>query len=457
MKPPLQSRRCQPRRRFRSNSNVVAIHLIHANPLQPRKLFSEEALHELMLSIKEHGVIQPILVAHKTDGTYEIIAGERRWRAAQRAGLTELPVVLKSGTENQKFAMALIENIQRADLNGIELAKGYQRLRDEFEMTQEAIAKAVGKDRAVVANALRLLALAPEIQTAVEEGKISSAHARTLAGLEDAAAQKDLFQKIISEQLSVRAVEEAVRAKKSVKVREHVRLNGYDVKAPEVRTIEEDLQQVLTRKVELHETNSTSHKGWLKLEFYSLDDLEALITRLKKIRPEIFLLAPGTASHSLHAEAQRRDTGYPVFLASRSNPNEYSVFANNGWDGNWYVGYDTAWIQKLPPLPGGNYARAFVGAKLGRMKTLPPAGRPPVFNPIPDRIVDKALILLHNRPGGPTIACGLRPPRIFRWMEARNTLWKIRGKPNGSGWKFPRTGLMQRGRTIWPYGRRRRN
>jgi len=109
-----------------------------------------------------------------------------------------------------------------------------------------------------------------------------------------------------------------------------------------------------------------------------------LLPALKK-RPEIFFLVLGCVALA-HAEPQRRDAGFPVFVASRSNPNEYSVFANNGWDGNWYVGYDTAWIQKLPPLPGGNYARAFIGAKLGRMKTLPPVGRPPVFNPIPGEL-----------------------------------------------------------------------
>jgi ParB family chromosome partitioning protein len=161
------------------SQSQVAIASIRANPKQPRKIFAEQALNELSDSIKEHGVLQPILVSAQGDGTYEIIAGERRWRAAQRAGLTEIPVVLKSGSETEKFAIALIENIQRADLNAIELAKGYKRLQDEFTMTQEAIAKAVGKDRAVVANALRLLSLAPEIQSAVEAGKLSAAHART--------------------------------------------------------------------------------------------------------------------------------------------------------------------------------------------------------------------------------------------------------------------------------------
>jgi len=264
------------------NMALVSMAAIRPNPDQPRKIFSEEALAELAASITEHGVLQPILVSAHPDGAYEIIAGERRWRAAQRAGLKEIPVLIKSGTEIEKFALALIENIQRADLNPIELAKGYKRLQDEFHMTQEAIAKSVGKDRAVVANTLRLLSLAPEIQTAVEEGKLSAAHARTLAGLDDRQAQSALFKQILEESLTVRAVEQAVREKKNVNVREHVRTNGYDAKLPEVRAIEEDLQHSLARKVELRETNSASHKGWLKLEFYSLDDLDALIGRLKK-------------------------------------------------------------------------------------------------------------------------------------------------------------------------------
>jgi ParB family chromosome partitioning protein len=256
---------------------------IQANPNQPRKRFSEDSLEELSNSIRVHGVLQPILV-QKIDGkeTYQIIAGERRWRAAQRAGLSEIPALLKTGSENDHFQIALIENIQRSDLNPMELARGYKRLQDEFGLTQEAIAKAVGKDRAVVANTLRLINLAAEIQTAVEEEKVSAAHARTLAGLESADDQMVLFAKILAEGLTVRDVESAVRTKKQVKVREHLRTSGQDSKPAEVVAIEEDLQRSLTRKVELHETDKKSHSGWLKLEFYSLDDLDALINRLKK-------------------------------------------------------------------------------------------------------------------------------------------------------------------------------
>ena len=137
--------------------SVLSIDKIHSNPKQPRRTFSEEALADLVASIKAKGILQPVLVAPTEGGTYEIIAGERRWRAAQRAGLKEVPVVIKSGTEIERFEMALIENLQREDLNPIELAQGFKRLQEEFQLTQEAIAQVVGKDRTVVANMLRLL------------------------------------------------------------------------------------------------------------------------------------------------------------------------------------------------------------------------------------------------------------------------------------------------------------
>lgn len=273
---------------------LLPLHQIRANPDQPRKRFSDDALKELANSIREHGVLQPILVsavsksgsgagADQPDSApaYEIVAGERRFRAAQLAGLSEVPVIVKNLGAAQNFQVALIENIQRADLNPIELAKGYQRLQAEFGMTQEAIAKAVGKDRAVVANALRLLGLAQEIQSAVEDGRISAAHARTLAGLEDPGEQKALFDRLIGEALTVRALEEAVRQKKQVKVGAHQR-EGQTTVPAEVRAIEEDLQRALSRKVQLQETDRESHKGWVKLEFYSLDDLDTLIQRLKR-------------------------------------------------------------------------------------------------------------------------------------------------------------------------------
>jgi len=259
----------------------VPVEKLVANPNQPRKTFTEESLSELAESLKAHGIVQPIVVAPLQNDKHEIIAGERRWRAAQRAGIKEVPVVIYDGTEAERFQIALIENIQRSDLNAMELARGYQRLSGEFGMTQEAIAKSVGKDRAVVANTLRLLNLASEIQQAVEEGALSAAHARTLAGLESRDEQLQLFKQIMTDQLNVREVEHAVRSRKGRKSNDTT-INSFEQKAIEVRTIEEEMQTHLTRKVELHETDKKSHKGWLKLEFYSLEDLDNLLARLKK-------------------------------------------------------------------------------------------------------------------------------------------------------------------------------
>jgi ParB family chromosome partitioning protein len=251
---------------------------IHPNPKQPRRHFDESALAELSASIKEKGVLQPILVAQTAEHAYEIIAGERRWRAAQRAGLTQIPAVLRSGTESERFEMALIENIQRQDLNPLEQAQGYLRLQEEFGMTQEKIAVAVGKDRAVVANTLRLLHLPAPIQQALAEGKISAGHARALVSVEDAEAQTALFERILAEALPVRGLEQAVRAHKGAAKKAAAPATP---KSAEVKTIEETLQHTLGRKVELHAAGA-AHQGWIKLEFYSLDDLDALLAQLKK-------------------------------------------------------------------------------------------------------------------------------------------------------------------------------
>ena len=263
------------------SSSVLPIDQIRANPKQPRRTFSEEALADLVASIKEKGILQPILVSPTEGGTCEIIAGERRWRAAQRAGLKEVPVLIKSGSESERFEMSLIENLQREDLNPIELAQGFKRLQDEFQLTQEAIAKVVGKDRAVVANTLRLLGLSDDIQQALRDGTISAGHARALLAIEDPAAQHSLFTQIASDDLTVRHVEQAARDHKKGKKTSAAIL----IKAPEVRALEEELQRVLTRKVEIHTNAGSSHKGWVKLEFYSLDDFDALANQLKKNIP----------------------------------------------------------------------------------------------------------------------------------------------------------------------------
>jgi ParB family chromosome partitioning protein len=264
------------------SASELPIDRIRPNPKQPRRTFSESALKELSDSIVQRGVLQPILVSALPDGNYELIAGERRWRAAQRAGLTHIPAVVKNAPELERFQIALIENIQREDLSPIEQAQGYMRLVNEFHMTQESIASAMGKDRAVVANTLRLLGLPEEMQTALSEGKISASHGRSLAALEDPVSRLTLFKRIIEENLSVRAVEQAVREHKKVAVRGHVRNTSGPAKSPEVKSLEEELQRALSRKVELHTSAGDSKKGFLKLEFYSLDDLDRLVRQLQR-------------------------------------------------------------------------------------------------------------------------------------------------------------------------------
>src|ERR1035441_1929817 len=227
--------------------SVLPMEKIRSNPKQPRRTFSEEALADLVASIKQKGILQPILVAPTEGGTYEIIAGERRWRAAQRAGLKEIPVCIKSGSESARFEMALVENLQREDLNPIELAEGFKRLQEEFQLTQEAIAQVVGKGRAVVANTLRLLGLPEEIQLAIRAGKITAGHAKALLAIEDVSAQKALFDQILPGNLTVRHVEQAARDHKKGKKTSA----AAPAKAPEIRALEEELQRVLTRKVEI--------------------------------------------------------------------------------------------------------------------------------------------------------------------------------------------------------------
>ena len=260
----------------------LPIDSVKPNRDQPRHVFPEDSLNDLAASIREKGVIQPILVSPRADGTYEIIAGERRWRASQIAGLKEIPALVRAGSESERFQIALIENVQREDLNPMDQANGYARLMEEFKMTQEDIAKVIGKDRTVIANTVRLLTLPEVIRNAITEGKISSSHARALVAVNDPVAQLGLFKRIQEEGLSVRATEKAVAEHKHVMVKGHIRGAAGAAKAPEARLLEEDLQRSLKRKVELQTASPHATKGWLRLEFYSLDDLDQLTDRLKK-------------------------------------------------------------------------------------------------------------------------------------------------------------------------------
>jgi ParB family chromosome partitioning protein len=243
------------------------------NPHQPRLSFDEAKLQELADSIKEHGILQPIVVSKNGD-QYEIIAGERRFQAAKRVGLATVPVVIRDVTEQEKLELAIIENVQRHNLNPIEEAKAYLRLVDEFQLSQEAVATKMGQSRSAVANTLRLLSLPIEIQRAVAEGKISEGHAKALLAIENPEKQRAVFDLIIKEELTVRETEQKVR---SVSVKPYVRsaaqLN------PELLERTEHLTQVLGTKVKI----APSGKGGkVIIEYYAPEDLDGLLKRLEE-------------------------------------------------------------------------------------------------------------------------------------------------------------------------------
>jgi ParB family chromosome partitioning protein len=256
----------------------VPIEMIVPNPNQPRKTFESLALDDLVSSIQEKGVLQPLIV-RKVGESFEIVAGERRWRAAQRAQLHELPVIVREFTDTEVLEVAIIENIQRSDLNPIEEAAGYKQLMDRFGHTQEKMAEALGKSRSHIANLMRLLNLPSSIQTHVIEGRLSSGHARTLVTIEDSEA---LVKKIIDGGLSVRQTEMLV--KKSQERRDPA---GQNVRLPQnktekdadTRALEEDLGAATGVKVSLsHKPNAES--GQLTLHYSSLEQLDDLCRKL---------------------------------------------------------------------------------------------------------------------------------------------------------------------------------
>lgn len=256
----------------------VPIEMIVPNPNQPRKTFESLALDDLVSSIQEKGVLQPLIV-RKVGESFEIVAGERRWRAAQRAQLHELPVIVREFTDTEVLEVAIIENIQRSDLNPIEEAAGYKQLMDRFGHTQEKMAEALGKSRSHIANLMRLLNLPSSIQTHVIEGRLSSGHARTLVTIEDSEA---LVKKIIDGGLSVRQTEMLV--KKSQERRDPA---GQNMRLPQnktekdadTRALEEDLGAATGVKVSLsHKPNAES--GQLTLHYSSLEQLDDLCRKL---------------------------------------------------------------------------------------------------------------------------------------------------------------------------------
>lgn len=248
---------------------TIAVDLIQPNRYQPRRYFEPAALAELASSIKDRGVLQPIIVRRLSGNTYELIAGERRWRASQMAGLREIPAIIKDLTDGEALQIALIENIQRQDLNGVEEAEAYQRLIAEFNYTQEELGTILGKSRATITNTLRLLQLPPEVRMLVVDGKLSFGHARTLVGCPDAAT---LAAKIIAENLSVRATERLVRASNKPISKQATRLRD-----PNLTALEKELETVLGLKVHL---SYRGNSGNLTIHYTSLDQLDTVLRRL---------------------------------------------------------------------------------------------------------------------------------------------------------------------------------
>ena len=251
---------------------LLAIEAVERNPDQPRKRFDELALEELAASIREHGVVEPILV--RREGTkYRIVAGERRWRAAQRAGLREVPAILREASDREAFELALVENLQRADLNAIEEAEAFEVLATDHGLTQEQIAGRVGKERSTVANALRLLKLPPEVRDAVRGGQLDMGHARALLGVDGADAVRKLAQRAIREQLSVRALEALVRAhgKPSTKAKK-------TDESASTRDLVNRLQRRLGARCRVLPRSAVS--GRLEIDYTSLDELDGILSRI---------------------------------------------------------------------------------------------------------------------------------------------------------------------------------
>jgi len=249
----------------------VALSHLRANPFQPRQAMDPQELSGLIESIRRHGVLQPIVVRPSVGG-FEVVAGERRWRAAEAAGLSSIPAIIRSLTDQEALELALVENLQREDLNPIERARAYRRLTQEFGLTQEQIAERVGKSQPSVANALRLLHLPPQIQASIEAGRISEGHARALLSVDSDQAMLKLWERVERHGLSVRETEALARRS----ISREIRTRGLG-KDPELRSLEQDLSRRYGTKVIL---DGTRRKGRMAFEYYSEEDLQRLLDLL---------------------------------------------------------------------------------------------------------------------------------------------------------------------------------
>lgn len=254
------------------NNRVIEaeIEKIIPNPHQPRLGFNEDKLKELTNSIKIHGIIQPLMVSRKGD-SFELIVGERRFQAAKKAGLGKVPVIIRDVGEKEKLELAIVENIQRHDINNIEEARAYKKLYDEFQMSQEEIALKVGKDRSTVANKMRLLNLPVEIQRALIEGKITEGHAKAILAIENNEKQRALFEMIIKNNLTVRQTESKT---KEISVRSHSRIINID---PEMKELENRLIGIFGTKVEIKKSGGG---GKIIVDYYSKEELNNILNKI---------------------------------------------------------------------------------------------------------------------------------------------------------------------------------
>ncbi len=253
---------------------------IDPNPQQPRRSFDEEELQELQDSIAEHGVLQPVLVARVSGSLrYQLIAGERRWQAARRAGLAQVPAVVREVTGDEYLILALVENLQRADLNPLEAAAAFRQLIHDFGLTQEEVARQTGRSRMAVSNTMRLLNLSAEIKTYLIQGQLTEGHARALLGAPSPADQRDLAERAIAEGLSVRQVEELVRRLREAAGRQS-RAHPAPAKSPELTDLEGRLEQLLGTRVEIVQRRGGRQGGRLVFHYFSDEQLTALCDHL---------------------------------------------------------------------------------------------------------------------------------------------------------------------------------
>ena len=264
------------------STTYLQISEIEPNRNQPRREFDEEALSELAESIAQHGVLQPILVRPVGTDFYQIVAGERRWRASRMAGLREVPVVIRELTDNEVMEIALIENLQREDLSPVEEAKGYKALMDTYSMTQDDVAKSVGKSRSSVSNSLRILSLPETVIELIEKGNLSQGHAKALLSLKKIELIEKIAKLTVEKDLSVRELEKLCKKLNSESATKKAKIKKNKKRNPFFDEVELSLKEYLGRKIKV--VNSTKHKGVLQIEFYSDEDLESIAKCLENMQ-----------------------------------------------------------------------------------------------------------------------------------------------------------------------------